>query len=525
MANVKLSAEKERELAEFIGGFWDDPYGFVMAAWPWGSYVREDGLLERIPGMETLPNGDPNPLIDKTGPEPWQRKFLDDLGEHIRNNADLVSLEMSEEVWKSAVASGHGVGKSATVAWLIYFLMSTRPDTRGVVTASTQFQLEDKTWPELAKWHSLAINSHWFDWSATGLTFAAYPDDRKKNYKTTAATVSEHKTEAFAGLHNEGKTVFVIFDEASGVIGKVWEVAEGALLGKGEKFFFAFGNPTQPTGEFADCFDKNAHLYNTRHIDSREVSHTNINAVNALIAKYGDDSDEIKVRVKGMFPAQSYNGFISTDIVHDAMAREVPADRMSGLIMAVDVARFGNDHSCIGFRQGRDAKSRPFMKFKGKSVVELANIAMAQADIHKPDAIVIEGTGVGAGVIDIMRDRGYKIVEIHPGAAAEKHEFYVNRRAEYWALMRDWLHEEGCIADVGDMFAQLTTILYTLDRHEQRIKLESKEDMKKRGLSSPDEADTLALTFAVRVSRRDRHLTDGGKKRNVARMDYDEYAI
>lgn len=508
---TNLSPQKEAELAEFIGSFWDDPYGFVMAAFPWG--------------LPTLPDGAENPLREKTGPEPWQKDLLNDLGKHIRDNKILTDMGLSEIVWKSAIASGHGVGKSAEVAWLILFMMSTRVDCRGVVTASTQFQLEDKTWPELAKWYNLLINKHWFTWSATGLVFAAYPEEKQKNYKITAATVSEQKTEAFAGLHNEGKTVIVLFDEASGVHGKVWEVAEGALMGRGEKFFFAFGNPTRPDGEFADCFDRHSHLYYTRHVDSREVSHTNLNAVRALIAKYGEDSDEIKVRVRGQFPSQSFNGFIGTDVARDAMERELISDSMAGLIMAIDVARFGNDSSVIGFRQGRDARSRPRLKFKGLTITKLAEIAMQQADIHKPDAIVVEATGVGAGLIDIMRDRGYKVIEVHPGAAAIEHNLYVNRRAEYWSLMRDWLHEEGCVPDDPELFRQFTTILYTLDRHEQRIKLEPKEEMKKRGLESPDDADMLALTFAVRVARRDRHLAAGNKRQQNAITHYDEYAV
>lgn len=520
---MSLSPQKEAELAEFIGSFYADAYGFVMAVFPWGSKIDEYGNVVPIPGMETLPDGSDNPLKDKTGPEPWQKELLEEISEHIKKNMLLTDIGLQAEVWKSAIASGHGVGKSAEVAWLIYFLMSTRVDTRGVVTASTQFQLEDKTWPELAKWHNLAINKHWFNWTATGLVFAAYPEERQKNYKTTAATVSEQKTEAFAGLHNEGKCVFVIFDEASGVHGKVWEVAEGALMGQGEKFFFAFGNPTRPDGEFADCFDKHVHLYKTRHVDSREVSHTNMNAVRDLIAKYGEDSDEVKVRVKGLFPSQSFNGFISTDVAHDAMQRDLVSDSMEGLIMAIDVARFGNDSSVIGFRQGRDARSRPFKKFKGLSLVRLAEIAMMEADIHRPDAIVVEATGVGAGLIDIMRDRGYKVTEVHPGAAAHKPTLYVNRRAEYWSIMRDWLYEGGCIQEGESLFRQLTTILYTLDRHEQRVKLEPKEEMKKRGLESPDEADTLALTHAVRVARRDRNLMRVPGNRGMAITHYDEF--
>lgn len=506
--NNTLTHHTEKQLAEYIASFYDDPFGFVMGVFPWG--------------MPALPDGSDNPLKDKKGPEPWQEEELKALGDHIKNNILLTSLGLEMEVWKSAVASGHGVGKSAFVAWLIMFLMSTRADTRGVVTANTQFQLEDKTWPELAKWHNLALNKHWFTWSATGFVFSAYPEEKQKNYKTTAATVSEQKTEAFAGLHNEGKTVFVIFDEASGIPGKIWEVSEGALT-DGEGFFFSFGNPTRPDGEFADCFDKHASIYRHRHVDSREVSHTNKQALRGIIAKYGEDSDEVKVRIRGLFPAQSFNGFISTDIVNDAMKRELISDSMAGLIMAIDVARFGNDSSVIGFRQGRDARSIEKKKFKGLSLVKLSEIAMREADIHRPDMIVVEATGVGSGVIDIMRDRGYKVTEVHPGAAAHDPNLYINRRAEYWSLMRDWLYEEGCIPEDPALFTQLTTILYTLDRHEQRVKLEPKEEMKKRGLESPDDADMLALTFAVRVARRDRNM-DRARQGKQAITEYDELA-
>lgn len=503
-----LNVKTQKEIAEATASFYEDPYGWVMFAFPWG--------------QPYLPDGSENPLRDKKGPEPWQREELEALGQHIKDNLILGDMGLDMNVWKSAYASGHGVGKSAYVAWLILFFMSTRVDTRGVVTASTQFQLEDKTWPELAKWFNLLINKSWFTWTSTGLVFSAYPVEKQKNYKTTAATVSEEKTEAFAGLHNEGNTIFIIFDEASGVLAKIWEVAEGALLGSGEKYFFALGNPTRPDGEFADSFDKHSHLYRTRNIDSREVSHTNPIAVQALIDKYGEDSDEIKVRVKGQFPLVSYNGFISVEIARMAIERELTLDSGAGLIMAIDVARFGNDSSVIGFRQGRDARSRPFKKFKGLTLTKLAEIAMREADIHKPDIIVIEATGIGAGVVDIMRDRGYKIHEVHPGAAAERHELYINRRAEYWSIMRDWLFDEGCIdgADTN-LFSQLTTILYTLDRHEQRVKLEPKEEIKKRGLESPDEADTLGLTFAVRIARRDRTNELGRRRAALTGSDSD----
>lgn len=506
MAGNGISTEKEAELAEFIASFFADPLGFVMAVFPWGD--------------PELPDGTPNPLAEKDGPEQWQRQMLEDLGEHIKMNQIHADLGMDLKVWRSAIASGHGVGKSAMTAWIIYFLMSTRADTRGVVTASTEFQLTDKTWPELGKWHALALNRHWFSWQGLSFSFAAYPDDKKKNYRTTAATVSETNTEAFAGLHNEGKSVFVLFDEASGVFPKIWEVAEGALT-DGEAFFFAFGNPTKPDGEFADCFDKHAHMYYTRHVDSREVRFTNKNALNDILRKYGEDSDEAKVRVKGMFPSQSFNGFISADAVDEAMKKEDSGDPGAALIMGIDVARMGNDKTVITYRQGRDARVAPQLVFSKLKITKQAEIIAQEINAKRPDAVVIESTGPGAGLIDILRDKGYKIVEIHPGAAATAHEHYVNRRAEYWAEMRDWIYDEGALPEDNEMRAELIGIMYTLDRHEQRIQLEAKEAMKKRGLNSPDKADSLALTFAVKVARRDRNNLHAAKRQRLAKTEYD----
>ena len=508
-SNTGLSNEKEAELAEFIAQFYDDPYGFVMAVFPWGEPELADGSL--------------NPLANKTGPEPWQRELLEDMGRHIKNNVILRELGLDMEVFRSAVASGHGIGKSAMVSWLIYFLMSTRVDTRGAVTASTQFQLEDKTWPELSKWHNLAINKHWFLWIATTFSFAAYPEDKRKNYRATAASVSETNTEAFAGLHNEGGTVFVLFDEASGVFKKIWE-EDNEELTNDEDLMFAFGNPTKPDGEFADCFDKHAHMYRTRHVDSREVSFTNKNALADILRKYGEDSDEAKVRVKGQFPSQSFNGFFAADMIQASVDREEYGDPGAALIMAVDVARFGNDKSVIGFRQGRNGRF-PILEFGKISTVQLVQIVAGEINAKRPDAVVIEGTGIGAGVIDQLRALGYKIIEVHPGAAATRHDLYVNRRAEYFSEFRDWVYDDGCLPNDPKLRAEMLGMMYSLDRHAQRVKIEAKEDMKKRGLSSPDRADMLALTFAVKIPRRDLNKVRVAGRKPRAKIDYDPFDV
>lgn len=511
--NVKpvLSPDAETKLAEAVASFYDDPYGFVMFAYPWGEALLPDGTI--------------NPLAEKKGPEPWQARVLKSMGQHIRDNATLVGFGLDKEVGRYARASGHGVGKSALVAWIIQFIMSTRRDARGVVTANTAGQLETKTWPELAKWHKLLICKHWFEWTATNYYFKLYPPEQQKNYMVSALTVSEQNTEAFAGLHNETSTVFVIFDEASGIFDKLWEVAEGALT-DGEAWFFAFGNPTQPTGAFADCFDKHADMYNTEFVDSRSVSHTNKAALASIIRKYGEDSDEARIRVYGKFPRQAYNGFITHDVLMAAIAREYTYDRDAAIIMAVDVARYGTDQSVIRVRQGRDAR-RPPVKVTKKSTVELARIVQREYGIVKPDALVIESTGPGAGVIDTLRDWGYKVIELHPGANSSNPEHYYRKRDEIWGLMRDWLIDEGCIADEKDLVEQLSKIQYTLDRFDQRIKIEPKDDyMDRTKLPSPDEADSLALTFGVKVARRDRSLdaARANEDRTKTLTDYDVLA-
>lgn len=506
-----LSPAVEAKLAAQIASYFDDPYGFVMFAYPWG--------------QPTLPDGSENPLRLKKGPEAWQKRLLIALGNHIKMNNMLTYAQLDKQVARFARSSGHGVGKSALVCWLIQFFMSTRKDCRGAATANTATQLETRTWPELAKWHNLLINNHWFTWTATSYYFTAYPEQRRKNYMFTAATVSEHNVEAFQGLHNETSAVVIIFDEASGIFPKLWEVAEGALT-DGEGFFFAFGNPTQPDGDFADCFDKHASMYNTEYIDSRTISFTNKTHLNDIIKKYGEDSDQARIRVYGKFPRQSYNGFISHEVLRTAIERELIIDNMAPLIMSVDVARFGSDNTVIRYRQGRDARTRNPVVLHNKSATQVADVIEREWRIHRPDAIVIEGTGPGSGVIDVLRDRRYKVFEVSPGAPSGDPEHYYRKRDELWGKCRDWLIEEGCIADEPALIEQMGKIQYTLDRFEQKIKIENKQDFCERtGLSSPDEADSLVLSFGVSIARRDRNLdVKNGRDRSETIHEYDVYA-
>lgn len=482
-----LALKTEEKLAEFIASFRFDCHGFVMSVFPWG----EDGTF----------------LKDEIGPDVWQKDLMDAVSEHRKNNALRKACGLETIPWRSAVASGHGVGKSAEVAWINYWLMSTSPDCRGSITAMTGAQLDTRTWPELAKWHNLAINKHWFTWTASSFYFAAYPEEQRKNYMLNALTTSVENTEAFAGLQNRHSVVIIAFDEASGIEGKIWEVIEGAMMASDEAFFFAYGNPTRTDGEFRKCFTEYADLYYLVHVDSREVRHTNKVAIAQTIAKYGIDDDRVKVRVLGQFPDHSLNGFIPTSAIFEAQRREGVYDSGAPIIMGVDVARFGDDKTIIRVRQGRDARSIRRVEILASDAVVVAHEVAMEANKWDPDAIVIESVGPGGGVIDILRARGYRVHEIHPNAKADDKKRYANIRAEMWTRFRSWLIEHGCIDDSRELERDLQEIQYTIADRTNRMLMEAKQSMKDRGLPSPDDGDSLALTFTINPARRDRKLS------------------
>lgn len=505
-------ASADAQLAFFAATFRDDPYGFVMAAYPWGEPF--------------LPDGSVNPLRDRKGPEPWQARLLKAMGAHVKENDQRISMGLDPLVWRSARSSGHGVGKSALVAWVIHWVMATRAMARGVITANTQKQLEDKTWPELAKWHKLFLFKRWFQWTATSYSSAIVPENQRKNYMMTAMTVGEDNVEAFQGLHNLDSAVLMIFDEASGIHPKIWEAATGATT-DGEVFFLVFGNPTQAMGEFADCFDKHADMYNLEFVDSRDVSHTNKAALADIIKMYGPDSDEAKVRVYGQFPSQNFNEFIGKDLAREAQTRLLQPDHGAALIMGVDVARGGGDEIVIAFRQGRDARTRKRRVFGGMSTVKLCGIIVEEHNQHRPDAIVIEAPGGGDGIIDQLREIHHlRVIEFWPGAPSSHPDRYYRKRDEIWHLGKDWLIDGGCIDDDDEFFRQLTGLQYGYDRFEQKLKMESKELYKSRtGEHSPDRADAFMLTFVPKVIRRDAQLNwRANKTRNQAQTEYDEFA-
>lgn len=481
MTEMNYQDELIADLARFSG----DPLGFVYWAFPWG-----------VKGTD---------LENDKGPEPWQQQVL------ILLRDGLISVD---EAIRIAVTSGHGVGKSALVAWIILWAISTCADTRGVVTANTETQLKTKTWVELATWYRRFIARELFKLTATAL-FSTDPE-RERTWRIDQVPWSERNTEAFAGLHNQGKRILVIMDEASAIPDMIWEVTEGALTDQDTEIIWCvFGNPTRNKGRFRDCHKdgRYAHRWKNFAVDSRTVSFTNKKQIQEWIDDYGEDSDFVRVRVKGQFPRIDAESFIPLLLAQDAVDRVVIPQAEAAIILGVDVARFGDDCSVIYPRQGRDGSSRPPEIFFGSDTMATAARVAAAFQRYRADICMVDGGGVGGGVVDRLRQLRIPVIDVQFSAApgflneVDPNVNYANKRAEIWGAMRDWLpggsipsltipSPSGSILTLVD---ELSGPTYGLVERSSRevIQLEKKADMRKRGVPSPNVADALACTFAL----------------------------
>lgn len=448
----------------------NDPLRFVLLVFPWG---EKGGPLEKFPD----------------GPDEWHRELFAGIKAHCEGNTYNRLRGLPQKNFQAAVKSGHGIGKSACVAWLILWLMSTRHNCKGVVTANTEAQLRTKTWMELKKWHGMSLNKEWFNWTASSLTAVGNPD-----WRFDCIPWSENSTEGFAGLHNAASSAVMIFDEASGIPSRLWEVAEGSQT-DGEPFWFAFGNPTQNSGRFFECFNYFSHRWFRQTVDSRTVRMTNKEKLNEWIADYGLDSDFVKTRVLGEFPSQGDNQFIPSQVVFDACDRKVRPDPSDELVIGVDVARFGSDKTVICVREGK--KVLEMKAYMDRDLMQTVGFVSEAIHKYKPDRTLVDDCGLGGGVTDRLKQLGFNVVAVNAGSKADDPEAYGNKRIEMWARMKDWL-KTAEILNNQDLKTDLITPFYGFDSKNRQV-LEKKEDMKARGAKSPDMGDALALTFAYRT--------------------------
>lgn len=473
----------------------DNPYNFVMTVFPWGQ-----------PGT---------PLANHKGPREWQKQELLQIADFVHENRKLMYAGLDPKVYKSATASGRGVGKSALVAWLSLWQMSCHFGSTTIVSANTAEQLNTKTFGEIGKWYVMLPNKFWFERLQTKVTPApwllaqmekprhqgGYETDTQYNY-VSGQLWNEDDPHSFAGAHNENG-MMVIFDEASGIPENIWVVTRGFFTEKSPyRFWFAFSNPRSGSGPFFDCFHGDKGQWRTRQVDALTIDGLDNSELQEIINKYGPDSREARVEVRGEFPQQGDRQFISRAVVADACDRELEkSDDQAPLAIGVDPARFGDDHTVICFRRGRDARSIPPVVMKGVDNMVVANKIAHLIDQFDPDGVFVDA-GAGSGIIDRLREMGYKIWEVNFGTASTDSRYF-DHRTELWQNMKDWL--PGAMLDKHnrDLNDQLCWPEFEFMGREDKIKLESKEKMKKRKLRSPDHADALAVTFHAKLGRKD----------------------
>lgn len=512
----------DAEIAKMIGEFYEDPLGYVMFAFPWDT-DPEIQLVELEEPWKSRFNC-------QYGPDRWACEFLDDLGRQIKQRG--FDGKNAVKPIRFSTASGHGIGKSTLVAWIVMFIMDTRPFCKGTVTANTADQLKSKTWAELGKWKAKCITGHLYDYSATrgSMKLSRKGFDKAGSWFVVGQTCKEENAEAFAGQHAANSTSFYIFDEASGIPDKIFEVREGGTT-DGEPMTFDFGNPTQNSGTFFEnCVGRTKHRYTVRMIDSRSVAITNKNRIQEWVDDFGEESDFVKVRVRGMFPSAASTQFIAREDVEAGMARPLVVDRNAPLVIGVDVARFGDDETVIFPRVGMDARSWPAERYRGLDTVAVAGKVVEMIRRFRDlglecSGLFVDGGGIGGGVVDQLRALGYNVIEVQFGGSPIDKTTYRFRVDEMWGRMREAIKTRlilplGQLG--GDLMDQLTKREYGYTISGNKINLESKEDMKERlgkDFGSPDLADALALTFAQDVAPL--RLPEGASASPVILADYD----
>lgn len=487
--------DAEELLHEDVGSFFADPLGWVMYAFPWG----EKGTA----------------LEHYDGPDEWQRDALIEWGDAIKaNNFDGHN---PVDAYLYAVASGHGIGKSAFSSWIILFIMSTRPFSRGVVTANTSDQLRTKTWGELAKWKELCICGHWFAYNNGKGNMNIYHPAHKDTWRVDAQVCREENSESFAGLHAANSSPWYLFDEASAVPDKIWEVSEGGLT-DGEPFHFVFGNPTRNAGRFRECWRKFKHRWKTKQVDSRTARMTNKKKIEEWKKDYGEDSDFFKVRVKGVFPSAGSMQFIGQDIVDEALKVTLVQRDVAHapVIIGVDPAYTGEDEFVVYLRQGLHCKML-FKHEKTDDDVRMAKMIAEFEDKYQADAVFID-FGYGTGIMSVGKTWGRQWRLVPFGGKSSDPQM-LNKRGEMWNAIKTWLKEGGQV-DSQELADELVIPEFRV-KLDGKIVLEPKDEIKKRVGISPNRADALALTFAYPVQKKQRGF--GAKNTHVAKSEYDPY--
>jgi hypothetical protein len=431
-----------------------------------------------------------NPLLFVTDilgakPEPWQAEALKAIGQH-----DRVSIR-----------SGHGVGKTTLEAWLILWFLLTHKNCKIPVAANSQDQLRDTIWPEIGKWHRQLPEAlkGMVDVQAERVVVVHDPEGAF----AVRRTASKDNPEALQGFHAEN--LLFLIDEASGIPDIVFEVGLGALSTPGAKVVMA-GNPTRTSGFFYDTHHSLRNRWHTMHVSCLNVPRAQ-GHIEDIKAKYGEGSNAWRVRVLGEFPTADDETVIPLDLATSAVGRDVSTLEYEP-VWGIDVARFGDDRTALAKRQA-NRLLEPIKHWNSTDLMATAGKIKAEYDQTpydmRPSEILVDVIGLGAGVYDRCKELGLPVRGINVGESASSRENCMRLRDELWFKGREWFQDKSCSMPQDDaLIAELTAPTYTFSSTGKML-VESKADMKKRGLRSPDLADAFLLTFACGERRKERY--------------------
>lgn len=398
-----------------------------------------------------------------------------------------------------SIRSGHGTGKSTFMAWCVLWFQACYYPCKVPCTAPTSHQLHDVLWAEIAKWHRIMKEkvpelANEFEWSSERFYLKSHPMESF----AVARTSRPENPEALQGFHSE--SILFLIDEASGVAEQVFQVAEGALSTDGA-FVVMAANPTREDGYFHASHHKMRDRWAALHWDGEESPMVSKQYIEDMKKKYGVESPIYQVRVKGNF-ATAADGVIPLHLCEAAKTREVKA--FGDEIWGLDVARFGDDSTALAKRRG-NSQVEPTKEWFGKDTMQTAGMIKNEYDSArvKPVSINVDVIGIGAGVVDRLKEMGLPVRGINVAESASVSDHYSRLRDEIWFKGREWLEAKDCkLSDDDALIAELTTAKYQV-LSTGKIKVEGKDEMKKRGVSSPNRADAWLLTFAGSSRRSD----------------------
>lgn len=429
-----------------------------------------DRLLRSIDiGLERYANAPAAFLREVLGEEPWEKQ------------AQIAQALADRR--RVTVRSCNGAGKTWLASRLVLWFLYSRPGSIVVTTAPTWRQVKDQIWRYIRSCHARAR----LPGVCNQIELAPQGGERPDWY---AVGISTDDPTRFQGTHSPAGVLLVV-DEASGVPEPIYEAGAGFMT-QAESFSLLIGNPNNPAGTFYQSHQRGD--WARFHISAFDVPPSILapSYIQRAREDWGEESPAYQVRVLGEFPQESDDTLIGMRYVTAAQQAELePAGEV---VVGADIARFGSDESVAYARQGGCVIAAEF--WRGQDTQASAGRIAAFARTHQAARVQVDEIGVGAGVVDAMQAAGAPVTGINVGAGSRDPERFLNLRAEiFWGLRERFRAGEVSIPPADDvLYSQLCALKYKFSA-ASKIQIESKDDMRKRGLPSPDRADALALAF------------------------------